>query len=118
WNGSIGWGDALVFAGVFSFVVYGLGAAQFPGFSALRYTTLTAALGWLTIAAATAVATATGLVPFPSSHELSAVTPQILYLALPGAVIAALTWNAAIGMLGAPNAVLLGHLIPVTTLRI
>src|SRR5262249_56146750 len=52
-DGSIGWGDALVFAGVFSFVVYGLGAAQFPGFSALRYTTLTAALGRLTIAAAT-----------------------------------------------------------------
>src|SRR5256885_3604262 len=61
-DGSIGWGDALVFAGVFSFVVYGLGAAQFPGYSALRYATLTAALGWLTIAAATAVATAAGLV--------------------------------------------------------
>ena len=29
-NGSIGWGDGLVLAGVFSFVLYGLGAAQFP----------------------------------------------------------------------------------------
>jgi drug/metabolite transporter (DMT)-like permease len=117
-NGSIGWGDALVFAGVFSFVVYGLGAAQFPAFSALRYTTLTAGLGWLALAAATAVATAAGLVPFPSSHELQAVTPQILYLALPGAVIAVLTWNAAIGMLGPQNAVLFGNLIPVTTFGI
>jgi drug/metabolite transporter (DMT)-like permease len=117
-DGSIGWGDALVFAGVLSFVVYGLGAAQFPGYSALRYTTLTAALGWLTIAAATAVATAAGLVSLPSAHELSSVTPQILYLALPGAVIAVLTWNAAIRMLGAQNAVLFGNLIPVTTFAI
>src|SRR5437764_5139434 len=31
-DGSIGWGDALVFAGAFSFVFYGLGAAQFPGY--------------------------------------------------------------------------------------
>ena len=49
-NGSVGWGDLLVLAGVFSFMLYGLGAAGFPEFSALRYTTLTAGLGWLTIA--------------------------------------------------------------------
>ena len=70
------------------------------------------------IAGATAVATATGLVPLTSAHELSSVTPQILYLALPGAVIAVLTWNAAIRMLGAQNAVLFGNLIPVTTFAI
>src|SRR3954453_8818209 len=74
-SGSVGWGDALVLAGVFSFVLYGLGAAEFAGFSALRYTTLPAALGWLTIAAATLIATASGLVPLPSGHELSSVTP-------------------------------------------
>src|SRR5207237_527250 len=32
-NGSIGWGDALVLGGVFSFVLYGLGAAEFPELS-------------------------------------------------------------------------------------
>src|SRR3954447_18498099 len=31
-NGSIGWGDGLVLAGVFSFVLYGLGAAQLSEF--------------------------------------------------------------------------------------
>src|SRR5947209_10984742 len=36
-NGSIGWGDALVLGGVFSFVLYGLGAAEFPELSPLRY---------------------------------------------------------------------------------
>ncbi|HZQ89276.1 MAG TPA: DMT family transporter [Gaiellaceae bacterium] len=117
-NGSIGWGDALVLAGVFSFVLYGLGAAQFTDFSPLRYTTLTAALGWLTIAAATAIALAAGLVPTPSGSTLAATTPQIAYLALPGAFLAVLTWNAAIGIIGPQNAVLFGNLIPVTTFAI
>ena len=47
-NGSIGWGDGLVLGGVFSFVLYGLGAAEFPELSPLRYTALTASLGWVT----------------------------------------------------------------------
>jgi drug/metabolite transporter (DMT)-like permease len=117
-NGSIGWGDALVLAGVFSFVLYGLGAADMPEFSPLRYTTLTASLGWMTLLAATTVATATGLVPLPSPHQVWSVTPQIAYLTLPGAFMAVLTWNAAIGMIGPQNAVLFGNLIPVTTFAI
>ena len=117
-NGSIGWGDALVLAGVFSFVLYGLGAAEFTGFSPLRYTTLTASLGWLTLLAATVVATATGLVPLPSAHEVWSVSPQIAYLTIPGAFMAVLTWNAAIGLIGPQNAVLFGNLIPVTTFAI
>jgi drug/metabolite transporter (DMT)-like permease len=117
-NGSVGWGDLLVLAGVFSFMVYGLGAAGFPEFSPLRYTTLTAALGWLTIAAATAVAIGSGLVAAPTSEQLWSVAPQILYLAIPGAFVAVLAWNAAISRLGATNAVLFGNLIPVTTFAI
>lgn len=117
-QGSLGWGDALVLAGVFSFVLYGLGAAQFRDLSPLRYTTLTASLGWITIAAATAVALATGIVPMPSGSALASTTPQIAYLALPGAFVAVLTWNASIGIIGPQNAVLFGNLIPVTTFAI
>ncbi len=117
-NGSIGWGDGLVLGGVFSFVLYGLGAAELPELSPLRYTALTAALGWLTLAMATAVAVGSGLVPLPSGHELWSVTPQIAYLTIPGAFIAVLTWNAAIGLIGPQNAVLFGNLIPVTTFAI
>lgn len=117
-QGALGWGDALVFAGVFSFVLYGLGAAQFRELSPLRYTTLTASLGWITMAAASAVALAAGLVPAPSGSALAATTPQIAYLALPGAFVAVLTWNASIGIIGPQNAVLFGNLIPVTTFAI
>lgn len=117
-SGSIGWGDALVLGGVFSFVLYGLGAAELPEFSPLRYTTLTAALGWLALAAATTIALIADLVPAPSGHQLWSVTPQIAYLTIPGAVVAVLTWNAAIKLIGPQNAVLFGNLIPVTTFAI
>ena len=50
--------------------------------------------------------------------ELWSVAPQILYLAIPGAFVAVLTWNAAISRLGPKNAVLFGNLIPVTTFAI
>jgi drug/metabolite transporter (DMT)-like permease len=117
-HGAGGWGDALVLGGVFSFVLYSLGAAEFPRFSPLRYTALTAGLGWLTIAAVTVVATGAGLVPRPTGAELWAVTPEILYLAIPGAFVAVLTWNAAIAAIGPQNAVLFSNLIPVTTFAI
>ena len=114
-EGAIGWGEGLVLAGVFSFVLYSLGAAEFRQLSPLRYTALTAGLGWLTIAAATAVAVATGLSAWPSGGELWSITPQVAYLAVPGAFVAVLTWNAAIASLGPQNAVLFSNLIPVTT---
>jgi drug/metabolite transporter (DMT)-like permease len=117
-HGAIGWGEVLVLAGVFSFVLYGLGAAEFADFSPLRYTALTAGLGWLTIAGATVVATTTGLVEWPSAGQLWSVAPQILYLAIPGAFVAVLTWNAAIASIGPQNAVLFSNLIPVTTFAI
>jgi hypothetical protein len=117
-SGAIGWGDLLVLGGVFSFVLYGLGAARLPDFSPLRYTALTAALGWFTLAGATLGGWAAGLVPLPSAHELVSVSPQLAYLALPGAFMAVLTWNASIRLIGAANTALFGNLIPVTTFAI
>ena len=117
-HGAIGWGEVLVLAGVFSFVLYGLGAAEFTSFSPLRYTALTATLGWLTIAGATLVVIATGLVEAPTAAQLTSVWPQIVYLAVPGAFVAVLTWNAAISAIGPQNAVLFSNLIPVTTFAI
>ena len=117
-EGAVGWGDGLVLAGVFSFVLYSLGAAEFPQLSPRRYTALTASLGWLTMAAATALAVATGLSTWPSAGDLWSVSPQIAYLAIPGAFVAVLTWNGAIASLGPQNAVLFTNLIPVTTFAI
>jgi drug/metabolite transporter (DMT)-like permease len=112
---STGWGDGLVLVGVLSFVIYTLGAAEFRDFSPLRYTALTASLGWLSIAGATIVATLGGLEPEPSAADVWAITPQLAYIALLGAVVAVASWNAAVVRLGPQNAALFSNLIPVTT---
>jgi len=117
-HGALGWGEVLVLAGVLSFILYSLGAAEFASYSPLRYTALTASLGWLTIAGATIVAIATGLVEAPTAAQLTSVWPQIAYLAIPGAFVAVFTWNAAIKAIGPQNAVLFSNLIPVTTFAI
>ena len=118
WNGSLGWGDVLVLGGVFSFILYTIGAAKHRELSSLRYTALTAALGWPAIMAATLVGTAAGWLSAPPAGDLWAVTPQILYLAIPGAVLAVLTWNAAVERIGPQTTSLFGNLIPVSTFSI
>jgi hypothetical protein len=50
-------------------------------------------------------------VALPSAHQVRSVTPQIAYLTIPGAFLAVLTWNAAIGLIGPQNAALFGNLI-------
>jgi drug/metabolite transporter (DMT)-like permease len=72
----------------------------------------------VSVAAATVVATAAGLVERPSLGDVGAVTPELLYLALPGAVVAVLTWNAAVGRIGPQNVALVGNLIPVVTFAV
>jgi drug/metabolite transporter (DMT)-like permease len=118
WSGSLGWGDVLVLGGVLSFVLYTIGAASHRDLSALRYTTLTAALGWPAIMVSTLVGTAAGWLSAPAGGALWAVMPQILYLAIPGAVIAVLTWNAAVELIGPQTTSLFGNLIPVSTFAI
>lgn len=117
-HGAFGWADALVVAGVLSFVLYMLGAARFPHLSPLRYTALTAAYGWVTIAALTLVATVAGLEPEPSAAAVGAILPQLAYITLLGAVVAVLGWNLAVGSIGPQNTALIGSLIPVSTLAI
>jgi uncharacterized membrane protein len=85
-----------VLLGVVSFVFYTLGAANHRDLSPLRYTALTAALGWVTIAAATGIVLAAGYAPAPSVADVGDIGPQVLYLAIPGAVVAVLMWNAAV----------------------
>lgn len=117
-TGSLGWGDVLVLGGVLSFVLYTAGAANHRDLSPLRFTALTAALGWPAIVVATLVGTAAGRLSIPSGHAVAAVSPQILYLAIPGAVLAVLTWNAAVETIGPQTTSLFGNLIPISTFTI
>ncbi|HEY7603427.1 MAG TPA: DMT family transporter [Gaiellaceae bacterium] len=118
WHGSLGIGDLLVLGGVLSFILYTIGAADHRDLSPLRYTALTATLGWPSIAAATVIGSAAGWLAVPSGDDWVAVTPELAYLALPGAVIAVLCWNAAVDRLGPQTTSLFGNLIPVSTFTI
>jgi drug/metabolite transporter (DMT)-like permease len=118
WNGSLGWGDVLVLGGVLSFIFYTIGAAAHRDLSPLRYTALTAALGWPAIMISTLIGTSAGWLSAPSGGDLWAVTPQLLYLAIPGAVVAVLTWNAAVELIGPQTTSLFGNLIPISTFTI
>jgi drug/metabolite transporter (DMT)-like permease len=117
-RGALGWGDLLVLGGVASFIVYSVAARDLPGFSPLRYTALTAALGWLSIAGATAIADATGVAHIPSGGDVSAALPQLAYITILGAVVAVTTWNLSIATIGPQNATLFLNLMPVTTFTI
>jgi drug/metabolite transporter (DMT)-like permease len=117
-SGAIGWGDVLVLGGVISFVLYTLGAAEFDDFSPLRFTALTATFGFVAIAVATVAGTGMGLVNEPTAGDVWAIGPQLLYITFIGAVLAVVTWNAAVGAIGPQNTALFGNLIPVTTFAI
>lgn len=111
-------GDLLIFLGAMSWIVYTIGAVSFPGWSALRFTTLTALPGTAGIFVITAAATLGGYVSVPAASTVVSIGWELAYLALFTAVLAVLLWNMAIGYLGALNTMLLGNLVPVVTFAI
>jgi len=110
--------DALVLAGVVSWVGYTMGASNFPRASALRYTALSMAFGTLTIVAVTLVATAAGVAHWPTWELIASEPGEIAYLAIVGGVMGVLAWNAGIAILGPANGVLFINLVPITAFAI
>jgi drug/metabolite transporter (DMT)-like permease len=113
-EGGVGFGSLLVLGGVFGFVVYTLGAADFPEWSPLRYTTLSAVLGTVSILAITEVATVAGWVNAPSAGDIADVWPELAFIVVMGALVAVLAWNSAIRSMGPQNTALFINLVPVT----
>ncbi|HUW28599.1 MAG TPA: DMT family transporter [Sulfuriferula sp.] len=106
-------GDGLLLAGALCWVVYTLGAQKFPGWSPLRYTALSCALGALSILGITAAAILAGHAHLPTAAGLGASAWGIVYLVLIAAFVAVLGWNAGIRRVGAQG-VLFINLVPVT----
>ena len=117
-QGGVGFGSLLVLAGVVGWVLYTLGAAGFPAWSPLRYTTLSAIPGTISILVITQVATLAGWVHAPSLHAIGDVWPELAFIVVMGAVAAVLAWNAAIRALGPQNGSLFINLVPVTAFAI
>ena len=117
-DGGFGIGHVMVLVGVIAWVRYTLGAAEFPGWSPLRFTTLTAAMGTVSILAITGIADLAGWLSPPSVDDLGAILPQLGYVIVFGAVVGVLAWNAGVLRLGPSNAALFLNLVPVTAFAI
>ena len=116
--GGTGVGDLLMFLGAVSWVVYTLGAAEFPTWSPLRYTALTSVLSLPAILGLTALATATGYVSTPSVDDVALVGWQLAYVIGIASVLGVLAWNAGNKLIGLSNGVLFINFVPVTVFAI
>jgi drug/metabolite transporter (DMT)-like permease len=117
-HGGINGGDLLVLAGTVSFVVYTFGARRFASYSSLRYTSLSATGGTITVIAVTAFASAAGLLTPLTAGDVAAIWWQLIYIVVIGALAAVLAWNEGVKRLGAPNAALFMNLVPVVAFTI
>ena len=113
-----GFGDLLMFFGAMSWVIYSLGAADFPSWSPLRYTAITCLLSLPAIFGLTAIATATGYVSTPSVSDVAAVGWQLAYIVGIASVLGVLSWNAGNKLIGVTNGMLFINFVPITVFAI
>ena len=111
-------GDLLVLAGAVAWVIYTLGVASFPGWSPLRYSTLTCVTGLAGLVVAHLVALAAGFAIVPTLEAIGTVGWQIAYFSICTVVLGVLGYNNATRRLGPLNTTLLLNLIPVLVFAI
>ncbi|MEU4470898.1 DMT family transporter [Micromonospora sp. NPDC023888] len=116
--GQFGLGGLMMIGAVLGWGIYTHGASRFGDWSPLRFTTLTALAGTAAMLAASIGADAVGWQHAPAAADLAAVTPQLAYAVVIGAVVAVLAWNTGVQRLGAANAALFMNLVPVTTFAV
>ncbi|MCK7549668.1 DMT family transporter [Marinobacter koreensis] len=110
--------DLLFLAGAVCWVTYTMGGARFPSWSPLRYTAITCTLGVITLGAISLTLTAAGIIRTPSATTLVNLAAPLSYLIIMGGVVAVLSWNTGIRMLGAVNGVLFINFVPITAFTI
>ncbi|MEV0268997.1 DMT family transporter [Hamadaea sp. NPDC050747] len=116
--GAFGLGDLMALGAALGWSIFTYGAGKFPGWSPLRYTTLTMIGGAGVTIAVTVIADLTGLAHLPAISAVWAVTPHLVYVAVIGSVLAAGVWTVAVRSLGATTAVLFMNLVPIIALLV
>ena len=108
-------GNGLILLASLFWTAYTLGGQQFPGWSPVRYSALSCALGWFAILALLAIATLAGHSRPPQAQQLLAVWPQLAFIILCVSVFGILFWNMGVAKLGPLSAGLFANFAPVIT---
>jgi drug/metabolite transporter (DMT)-like permease len=108
-------GDLLVWLGSLGWVAYTVLTGRITGWSPLRLSSLSCAVGALFIAAIWPLAWLAGLVRWPDWSHLLLVSGGLAHVALLGVVVAMFLWNVGVRHIGSLNAMLLLHLMPIIT---
>ena len=107
-----------ILLGALCWVIYTVGGSFFPTWSPYRYTTLTTLLGLTTIFAVNALLLALGSISWPSSTQLLAVVPHLLYMALVAGLVGVLSWNLGNKIITPVNGVLFMDVVPITAFTV
>lgn len=108
----------ITFIAVVGWVIYTMGGEKFQSWSALRYSTLSCAIGTFTALIIVLIASWTGYVSFPTWEITKAVAPHISFMVIFPGVIALIGWNYGISIIKPLNGLLFQNFVPVTTLTI
>ena len=115
YSGGSALGNGLIYISSWCWIAFTLGAQKFPGWSPVRYTALSAALGWLTILLAAALATGSGRSQPPAAEGLRDMLWALLFIVFVVSFGAVLLWSMAVAKLGPLNASLFANFAPVVT---
>lgn len=106
-------GDMEMVAGVACFALYSAYSSSFKEMSWLRFTTLSLGLGTIASVIATAIVTATGVVPIPHPTIDAQFVWEIAYMAFIAVIVGFACWNYAIRALGPQNTILFMNGVPI-----
>lgn len=104
----------VILLGACCWVLYTLGSSYFPDWSPVRYTTLTALFGCISIAIIVGAATTFGVLSAPTINTIGSLSGPLAYMSLLAGVVAALCWNGGNKLIGNINAILFMNVVPLT----
>lgn len=85
--------NLLLIAGALCWVLYTIGGSYFPGWSPLRYTTMTTLLGMISVVLIDLFLVGSGAISVPSAASIITIVPHLFYMALVAGLVAVLCWN-------------------------
>ncbi|EKB3331411.1 DMT family transporter [Salmonella enterica subsp. enterica serovar Chandans] len=106
--------NLLLIAGALCWVLYTIGGSYFPGWSPLRYTTMTTLLGMISVVLIDLFLVGSGAISVPSAASIITIVHHLFYMALVAGLVAVLCWNVGNRIITPTNGVLFMDVVPIT----